>query len=103
MGSGVKMRETAYLTNLLKLNRIAGIRDKSLTKAVLPFTDEIDDAPDRGLCQQGLLVQVDDPIIVAQHVHVFLCNRVSINIGTSRILVNLTTSPHDTPHFDVLY
>ena len=69
-----------YLSNLLKLNRIAGIRDKSLTKALLPFTDEVDDAPDRGLRQQGLLVQVDDPVIIAQHVHVLFCNRVSINM-----------------------
>jgi len=50
--------------------RIVGIGDETLAKAVLPLRDEVHNSSHRGLCQQGLLVQVDNPVLVAQHVHV---------------------------------
>ena len=56
--------------HLLEVYRIVGIGDETLAKAVLPLRDEVHNSSHRGLCQQGLLVQVDNPVLVAQHVHV---------------------------------
>ena len=35
---------------LLELNRIAGVGDEPLPEAVLALSDEVHDAPDRGIC-----------------------------------------------------
>ena len=52
------------------MDRVAGIGDEPLAKAVLALCYKVHNSSHRGLCQQCLLVQVDDPVVFAQHVHV---------------------------------
>ena len=55
---------------LLEVDRVAGIGDEPLAKAVLALCHKVHNSSHRGLCQQCLLVQVDYPVVFAQHVHV---------------------------------
>ena len=67
-----KKCQNASLLNaiLLEVDRVAGIGDEPLAKAVLALCHKVHNSSHRGLCQQCLLVQVDDPVVFAQHVHV---------------------------------
>ena len=49
----------------------AGVRDESLAEVVAAVADKVEDAPDRVLGEEGLLVQVHDPVVVAQPVKPF--------------------------------
>ena len=57
---------------LPELNGIACVRDEALAEAVLALGDKVHDAADGGVRQEGLFVQVDNPVILAQHVNVIL-------------------------------
>ena len=67
-----KKCQNASLLNaiLLEVDRVAGIGDEPLAKAVLALCHKVHNSSHRGLCQQCLLVQVDYPVVFAQHVHV---------------------------------
>lgn len=48
---------------------LVGVRDQALAERMLAIQDEVDDASHRVLGEQGLLVQVHNPIAVVQHIH----------------------------------
>jgi hypothetical protein len=67
-----KILNTGITNPLLEMHRIASIGDKALAKAVLALCDEVHNSSHRGLCQQCLLIQMDNPIVITQNVHVIL-------------------------------
>lgn len=48
---------------------LIGIGDEALAEGMLAVQDEIDDAAHRVLGEQCLLIQMNDPIVVVQHIH----------------------------------
>ena len=54
---------------LLEVDRVAGIGDEPLAKAVLALCHKVHNSSHRGLCQQCLLVQVDNSIVFTQHIN----------------------------------
>lgn len=47
-----------------------GVRDESLADLVLALEQKVEYATHRALGQNGLLVEMHDPVLVVQHVHV---------------------------------
>ena len=54
------------------INLLVGIRDQALADRVLALEQKVQNAAQRALGQQRLLVQVDDPVVVVQKIHVVL-------------------------------
>ncbi len=46
------------------MDGVGGVGDQPLAEVVTAVGDEVQDPPDAVLGQQGLLVQVDDPVVV---------------------------------------
>ena len=63
-----KKCQNASLLNaiLLEVDRVAGIGDEPLAKAVLALCHKVHNSSHRGLCQQ---CQVDNPVVFTQHIY----------------------------------
>ena len=52
--------------------RVGGVGDEPLAEAVLALGDKVHNSSHRGLCQQGFFIQMNNPVLRTQHIHVVL-------------------------------